>query len=53
VSAGAEAWLVDAMAADGGPLLHLTAFALHFSGGFAVFLAIRGEFLPHDIGFLA
>jgi len=38
--------------ADGRPLLQLTAFALFFSGCFALFLSIRREFLPHDITFL-
>jgi hypothetical protein len=37
---------------DGRPALALTAVALFLSGGFAVFLAIRREFLPHDVAFL-
>ena len=37
---------------DGRPLLTLTAVALLFSGGFAIFLAARREFLPHDVAFL-
>jgi len=44
--------LLDAIVADGRPLLQLTAFALFFSGCFALFLSIRREFLPHDITFL-
>ena len=44
--------LLDAVVADGRPLLQLTAFALFFSGCFALFLSIRREFLPHDITFL-
>lgn len=44
--------LIDAVSADGRPLLQLTAFSLLFSGCFAVFLAIRREFLPHDLAFL-
>ena len=37
---------------DGRPALALTAVALFLSGAFAVFLAIRREFLPHDVAFL-
>jgi hypothetical protein len=37
---------------DGRPLLIATAMALLFSGGFAIFLAAAGEFLPHDIAYL-
>jgi len=44
--------LLEAVVADGRPLLQLTAFALFFSGCFALFLSIRREFLPHDIVFL-
>jgi hypothetical protein len=44
--------LLEAVVADGRPLLQLTAFALLFSGCFALFLSIRREFLPHDIAFL-
>jgi len=44
--------LLDAVVADGRPLIQLTAFALFFSGCFALFLSIRREFLPHDIAFL-
>ena len=44
--------LLDAVMVDGRPLLQLTAFALFFSGCFALFLSIRREFLPHDITFL-
>jgi len=44
--------LLEAVVADGRPLLQLTAFALFFSGCFALFLSIRREFLPHDIAFL-
>ena len=42
----------EAVVADGRPLLQFTAFALLFSGCFALFLSIRREFLPHDITFL-
>ena len=47
-----DAGLLQAIVADGRPLLQLTAFALFFSGCFALFLSIRQEFLPHDIRFL-
>jgi hypothetical protein len=44
--------LVDGIVDDGRPLLGLTGVALLISGGFALFLSIRREFLPHDIAFL-
>jgi len=44
--------LVAALVDDGRPLLVLTAMALLASGAFAVFLAVRREFLPHDVAFL-
>ena len=44
--------LLEVVASDGRLLLQLTAFALLFSGCFALFLSIRREFLPHDIAFL-
>ena len=34
---------------DGRPLLLVTAGSLVFAGGFALFLAATGEFLPHDV----
>ena len=37
---------------DGRPALGLTAVVLFLSGAFAIFLAIRREFLPQDITFL-
>jgi hypothetical protein len=37
---------------DGRPLIMLTAVALLLSGLFAIFLAARREFLPHDIAYL-
>jgi len=37
---------------DGRPALVLTAVALFLSGAFAIFLAIRREFLPQDVTFL-
>lgn len=47
-----DAGLLEAIVADGRPLLQLSAFALFFSGCFALFLSIRREFLPHDITFI-
>src|SRR5262245_34028774 len=37
---------------DGVRLLLLAAAALVFAGGFAMFLAASGEFLPHDMRYL-
>lgn len=42
----------QALIGDGRPLLTLTGVCLIFSGGFALFLAATGHFLPHDIAFL-
>jgi len=44
--------LLDALIGDGRPLLKLTALSLIGSGLFAIFLGIRGEFLPHDTSYL-
>jgi hypothetical protein len=44
--------LLSALVGDGRPLLTLTALALLFSGGFAIFLAAVRQFLPHDLAFL-
>ncbi len=44
--------LLAALVDDGRPLLTLTALALLFSGGFAIFLAAVQQFLPHDLAFL-
>ncbi|HEV8214446.1 MAG TPA: hypothetical protein VGP95_01385 [Gemmatimonadaceae bacterium] len=44
--------LVSLLVGDGRSLLVLTGLALLFSGGFALFLAARQEFLPHDIRYL-
>jgi hypothetical protein len=52
VSQPDDAGLFELIAADGRPLLQCTALALLFSGGFALFLSIRREFLPHDVAFL-
>src|SRR3954453_3677240 len=37
---------------DGRPLLTLGTVGLLFAGGFAVFLGLSGQFLPHDTQFL-
>jgi len=44
--------LIAALVGDGRPLLLCSALMLAFSGGFAVFLSISGDFLPHDLDFL-
>lgn len=44
--------LIAALVKDGRPLVTLTALALLFSGGFALFLSIVRQFLPHDLAFL-
>ena len=43
---------LQALIGDGRPLLTLTGLCLVFSGGFALFLAATGHFLPHDIAYL-
>lgn len=44
--------LLTVLIGDGRPLLAFTGLALILSGGFALFLALSGQFLPHDIQFL-
>lgn len=44
--------LIPALIGDGRPLLSLSAMTLILSGGFAIFLGVRNEFLPHDVAFL-
>jgi hypothetical protein len=44
--------LLGPLLADGRPLLTLGAIGLFFAGGFAIFLAAAGQFLPHDVQFL-
>ncbi len=44
--------LVALLLGDGRPPLAAVALALVASGGFALFVAARGEFLPHDVAFL-
>jgi hypothetical protein len=41
-----------AILGDGRSLILLTALALAFSGGGAIFLSATGHFLPHDVAFL-
>ncbi len=41
-----------AVIGDGRSLILLTAIALAFSGGGALFLSATGHFLPHDVAFL-
>ena len=48
----ADRGLFAELVGDGRPLLALTAYALLLSGGFAVFLSLRREFLPHDVAYL-
>jgi hypothetical protein len=40
------------LSADGRPLLAVVGLSLMLAGGFALFIAARGEFLPHDVSFL-
>jgi hypothetical protein len=51
-SGPAELGFLEGIIDDGRPLLQLTAMALFLSGLFALFLAVRREFLPHDIAYL-
>ncbi len=44
--------LLDALIGDGRPLLSFTGLVLVLAGGFALFLAATGHFLPHDERFL-
>ena len=44
--------LLRELIGDGRPPLALTAIMLFLSGGFAVFLSVRREFLPHDVAYL-
>src|SRR4051812_35819827 len=37
---------------DGRPLLAVVGLVLLFAGTFALFVAARGEYLPHDVAFL-
>jgi hypothetical protein len=44
--------LIRLLTGDGRPLLAAVALALLTAGGFALFVAARGEFLPHDQAYL-
>jgi hypothetical protein len=44
--------LVEKWIGDGRPLLAACSGALVFAGGFALFIALAGDFLPHDVGYL-
>src|SRR5688572_23843403 len=44
--------LLQVLVGDGRPLLLFVGLALLLSGGFALFLAATGHFLPHDERFL-
>jgi hypothetical protein len=44
--------LYQLLVGDGRPLLAVAALVLIFAGIFALFIAVRGEFLPHDVAFL-
>ena len=44
--------LLPGLIKDGRPLIVLTAVALLLSGGFALFLSVVRQFLPHDLAFL-
>jgi hypothetical protein len=47
-----ERGLFSVLVGNGLPPLMLVAGSLVLAGGFAVFLALTGEFLPHDIRYL-
>ncbi len=47
-----ESGLLRAVVGDGVPLLLVTAGSLVLAGGFALFLALTGEFLPQDVRYL-
>ncbi len=44
--------LFSALIGDGRPLLIFAGLSIVLSGGFALFLAATGHFLPHDSQFL-
>lgn len=44
--------LVSLLIGDGRSALAVVGLALVLAGGFAIFIAARGEFLPHDVAFL-
>ncbi len=44
--------LFSLLIGDGRPPLAVVGLALVLAGGFALFIAARGEFLPHDVAYL-
>lgn len=48
-----ERGLLGLLVGDGRPLLNAVGFGLVLAGGFAIFIAVRGELLPHDVAFLS
>jgi hypothetical protein len=51
-AAPGDGGFVQTIVSDGVLLLLATAGSLVLAGGFAIFLAASGEFLPHDIAYL-
>src|SRR5688500_3791670 len=51
-SANSERGLFGLLLGDGRPALAVVGLALAVAGGIAIFIAARGEFLPHDVAFL-
>jgi hypothetical protein len=51
-AAPGDGGFVQAIVGDGVLLLLATAASLVLAGGFAIFLAASGQFLPHDIAYL-
>jgi hypothetical protein len=51
-TSGDDRGLVEALVADGRPLLLFTGLSLFLSGLFALFLSATGHFLPHDVQYL-
>jgi hypothetical protein len=47
-----HAGLFELLVGDGRPLLAVVGLSLALAGAFALFVAARGEFLPHDVAFL-
>lgn len=52
VAPDADRNLSRLLVGDGRPLLAVSGLVLVFAGVFALFVAARGEFLPHDVAFL-
>lgn len=49
---GESEGLIGLLVDDGRPLLGAMGFGLVLAGGFALFIAGRGELLPHDVAYL-